>query len=92
MRRALGVFVCVLLLGACSSKKEEPPAAAQAAATPAQTPAERSAAAAAERRRVNTAVAKSGIPMTGAIGKAMNSADAASAQAAAHDSVLESMK
>ncbi len=89
MRRALGVLVCVLLLGACSSKKEEAPAAAQA---PAQTPAERSAAAAAERRRVNTAVAKSGIPMTGAIGKAMNSADAASAQAAAHDSVLQEMK
>ena len=80
MRRVIGVFVCVLLVAACSSKKDESQTAASA---PAAVP---------NQRRVDSAIARSGIPMTSAIGKAMGAADAASAQAAAHDSVLNNMK
>lgn len=40
------------------------------------------------RRERDSVLARSKIPMAGAVGKAMGAADAASAQAAAHDSLL----
>ncbi|MSR37072.1 MAG: hypothetical protein EXR95_10625 [Gemmatimonadetes bacterium] len=79
MRRAFGVLVCVLLLPACSPKTDDTQAAAT---TRVDT---------LTRRQKDSILARSGIPMTGAIGKATGAADAASAQAAAHDSVLNGL-
>ena len=75
MRRALGVLVCALLAG-CSANKDE----TQAAATT-QTDT-------LTRRQKDSILARSGIPLTGVIGRATDAADAASAQAAGHDSLL----
>lgn len=80
MRRVLGLVVCAVVFAACSAKKEE----SQAAAAPNPD--------ALTRRQKDSILAKSGIPLTGAVGKAMGAADAASAQASAHDSVLMNMK
>ena len=70
MRRALGLLVCSLLLGACTAQENGTEADALT------------------RRQKDSILARSGIPLTGAIGRATEAADAASAQAAGHDSLL----
>ena len=76
MRRVFAVLVCALFLGACSAAKDETQADATTWAEPLT------------RRQKDSILARSGIPLTGAIGRAIDAADAASAQAAGHDSLL----
>ena len=76
MRRVLGVLVCSLLLTACTAQEDE----TQAGGT---TQVE-----ALTRRQKDSILARSGIPLTGAIGRATEAADAASARAAGQDSLL----
>ena len=76
MRRALGVLVCSLLLTVCTAKEDE----AQAGGTTQVDDL--------TRRQKDSILARSGIPLTGAIGRATEAADAASARAAGQDSLL----
>lgn len=76
MRRALFVAASVLLLGACGKKAQEQPAASTAAAP------------APNQRKIDSAIAKSGLPMTSAVGRAMSSADRATARQDSLDKLL----
>lgn len=79
MRRPY-LLAALLSLAACSPRpdgSESPPASAEAGGGAQPTQRER-----------DSVLARSKIPMAGAVGKAMGAADAASAQAAAHDSLL----
>ena len=76
MRRALGVLACALLLTACDALGRGSQAGGDSEVD------------ALTRREKDSILARSGIPLTGTIGRATEAADAASAQAAAHDSLL----
>ena len=76
MPRAFGVLVCAMLLTACTAQKDE----TQAGATTQVD--------SLTRRQKDSTLARSGIPLTGAIWRTTEAADAANAQAVGHDSLL----
>lgn len=73
MRRILLAAVSALAFASCSRGAEERPAAA-AESNP---------------RKIDTAIANSGLPGAGAVGRAMGAADQASARARVQDSLAE---
>ena len=76
MRRVLCVLACSLLLTACMAQGDETEAGGTSEVD------------ALTRRQKDSILARSGIPLTGAIGRATEAADAAGARAAEQDSLL----
>ena len=66
MRRVFCVVASALLLASCGKKADQAPAASTAAAP--------------SQRKIDTAIAKSGLPGASAVGRAMGAADRTTAQ------------